>query len=209
MSYNERFSVITNLKSVTNVINFDDTDNSACDAISKVKQLYPDHHIIFANGGDRTSDNIPEMEMFEHDSQVSFIFGIGGDDKKNSSSWILNEWKHPSESRIWGKFITYYESEFTKVKRLLLEPNKSISMQYHTQRSELWFIESGSGIVSTLDQNNIESTLMELNTHDYYIVPVNTWHKLVNNGKEILSVIEIQYGKSCTESDIIRYQHNP
>jgi hypothetical protein len=43
------------------------------------------------NGGDRTKTNIPEMDV--EDNNIEFIFGVGGEDKKNSSSWILNKWK--------------------------------------------------------------------------------------------------------------------
>ncbi len=54
-----------------------------------LKCLYPYSQIIFANGGDRTKENIPEM-VFE---DVIFMFGVGGEDKKNSSSWILQKWE--------------------------------------------------------------------------------------------------------------------
>ena len=47
---------------------------------------------MFANGGDRTKDNIPEIDAFDKDPRVSFAFGVGGEDKKNSSSWILSQW---------------------------------------------------------------------------------------------------------------------
>jgi len=57
--------------------------------IKNVKMLYPYSQIIFANGGDRTNENIPEM-IFD---DVIFMFGVGGEDKKNSSSWILQKWE--------------------------------------------------------------------------------------------------------------------
>jgi hypothetical protein len=50
--------------------------------------LFPYSQIIFANGGDRTGENIPEM-VFD---DVIFTFGVGGNSKKNSSSWILQKW---------------------------------------------------------------------------------------------------------------------
>ena len=57
----ERIDIIQNLKAVDHCILFNDTENHAIEAIRNVKLMYPDHHIIFANGGDRTKDNIPEM----------------------------------------------------------------------------------------------------------------------------------------------------
>ena len=91
MPANERKSIIENLYQVHKVIEFDDTDNSAVDAIKKVKDMFPRDQIIFANGGDRTPDNIPEMIV----DNVEFVFGVGGTYKANSSSWILNEWRAP------------------------------------------------------------------------------------------------------------------
>ena len=60
--------------------------------IQKVLELY-ESDVVFANGGDRTHDNIPEVEQFKDNPKVSFEFGVGGDDKKNSSSWILANWR--------------------------------------------------------------------------------------------------------------------
>jgi hypothetical protein len=75
---------------VDDIIAFNDDDNSAKQAIITLRKLYPDAHIVFANGGDRTKENIPEMDI--DDPNLSFVFGVGGEDKKNSSSWILKKW---------------------------------------------------------------------------------------------------------------------
>jgi cytidyltransferase-like protein len=90
LSSNEREIILSNLKSVDKVITFDDRDNSAKDAIIKTRALYPTATILFVNGGDRTKTNIPEMDV--KDDNVEFVFGVGGEDKKNSSSWILKKW---------------------------------------------------------------------------------------------------------------------
>lgn len=201
MPFDERISIASNLKDVMMAIGFDDTDGSAKDAIRKVRQMFPKKRIVFANGGDRTKENIPEMDI--DDDNVEFIFGVGGENKKNSSSWILSDWKAPSEERIWGKFLNYYESEQSKVKRLLIAPGKSISMQYHTKRSEFWFVEEGVGRVFTME-NDVEVDEGLLQKHDSVFVPVERWHRLENVGDTDLCIIEIQYGEKCTEEDIVR-----
>ena len=91
LTWDERAAIISELKPVTGVLSFDDSDNTAINAIIKALSINLNNHVIFANGGDRGKDNIPEM-AFESD-RVSFAFGIGGDDKKNSSSWILKNWE--------------------------------------------------------------------------------------------------------------------
>jgi mannose-6-phosphate isomerase-like protein (cupin superfamily) len=108
-----------------------------------------------------------------------------------------------SESRVWGKFETYYESKESKVKRLIIEPSKSISMQYHSRRAEFWFVESGVGKIYTL-VNDQEVFQRLLNKHEYYRVDVGKWHRLENIGNSDLEIIEIQYGEECTEEDIVR-----
>lgn len=93
MPWIDRYSVVNSIKGVDGVFDFDDSDGSAKDAIRTVREMYPLANIIFANGGDRTSSNIPEMDV--GDKNITFVFGVGGEDKKNSSSWILNNWsKH-------------------------------------------------------------------------------------------------------------------
>lgn len=90
LTWDERECIISSLRMVDMVLHFDDSDNSAKDAILKARQLFTTKHIIFANGGDRTKDNIPEMSL--KDNNLTFAFGVGGDYKKNSSSWILEKW---------------------------------------------------------------------------------------------------------------------
>ena len=90
MSCIERHIVLSSIRYVDLAFSFLDDDNSAIDAIRTVRAMAPDEPIIFANGGDRTNLNIPEMKCGI--DNVEFVFGVGGTNKKNSSSWILNNW---------------------------------------------------------------------------------------------------------------------
>jgi D-beta-D-heptose 7-phosphate kinase/D-beta-D-heptose 1-phosphate adenosyltransferase len=90
MPWHERHMILANLRSVDDVFAFNDNDGTAIDAIRTIREANPDCTIIFANGGDRTKENIPEMNCGVDD--IEFVFGVGGSDKKNSSSWILNKW---------------------------------------------------------------------------------------------------------------------
>ncbi len=65
---------------------------SAINALYKIKNKYPDAHYIFVMVVIE-KDNIPEMEV----EGIDFVFSVGGDDKKNSSSWILKNWQYDSE----------------------------------------------------------------------------------------------------------------
>lgn len=87
----ERMAIMGELRSIDVLISFDDSDGTAVDAIKRVLEIYPKDEVIFANGGDRTLDNIPEMSV--ESDRLTFVFGVGGEDKKNSSSWILAKYK--------------------------------------------------------------------------------------------------------------------
>ena len=90
MTITERMSIIKELKCVDLAIEFRDDDNSACDAIKMALEIYD--KVLFCNGGDRGSVNTPEYNEYRNDNRVEFKFGVGGTDKKNSSSWILKKW---------------------------------------------------------------------------------------------------------------------
>ena len=90
MPIKERMSVIRELRMVDSAVAFNDDNNSSIDLIKKALVLFDD--VLFANGGDRTQDNIPEIDEFDKDPRVQFAFGVGGSHKQNSSSWILKKW---------------------------------------------------------------------------------------------------------------------
>ena len=91
MNVGERMSIIKELRCVDLAIEFRDKDDSACDAIKMALEVYD--NVLFCNGGDRGSMNTPEYDRYKDDDRVEFKFGVGGENKKNSSSWILEKWK--------------------------------------------------------------------------------------------------------------------
>lgn len=92
-SLTTRRAILENLKGVIDVLEFDDSDNSASDGIRKARKKYPAERLVFANGGDRGKDNIPEIPACK-ECGVELKFGVGGNTKQNSSSWILKDWKN-------------------------------------------------------------------------------------------------------------------
>ena len=86
----ERAEIIRHFDMVDAVISWDDADDSALGAIAKCLEI--SEKVIFCNGGDRMKSNIPEVLGYSDDPRVEFKFAIGGDDKMNSSSWILNDY---------------------------------------------------------------------------------------------------------------------
>ena len=87
-SWEERAKIIRHLNMVNAVISWDDEDDSACGAIAKCLEIA--ETVIFANGGDRGKGNTPEVDKYGDHPRVEFTWCIGGNDKMNSSSWILH-----------------------------------------------------------------------------------------------------------------------
>lgn len=199
----ERTAIIRNIKGVDFVIDFDDKDNTAKHAIWMVRQSYPQDPIIFANGGDRTASNIPEMDIV--DSNLEFVFGVGGEDKKNSSSWILEEWKSPKTERPWGYYRVLHENgKEVKVKELTVNPGQCLSMQKHEKRAEHWFIAEGNAEVYTLNRSTDVELLGVFHKHQSLHIKKSEWHQICNPGNVPLKIVEIQYGTDCVEEDIER-----
>ena len=202
MPWNERLCIINNLSMVDEVYTFDDDDGSAKHFIQQARAHYPDAELVFANGGDRTKDNIPEMDVI--DSNLSFVFGVGGEDKKNSSSWILQEWKAPKTERQWGYYRVLHEVPGLKVKELTVNPGCSLSMQRHSLRAEYWIVSEGQATVNRATPLDFELPPALLEKHDQLHVAIQEWHQLTNPYEHPLKIVEIQYGEQCIEEDIER-----
>ena len=85
--WTERADILRHLDMVDAVISWDDSDDSAKGAIAKCLEI--SEKVIFCNGGDRIKSNIPEVMGYSDDHRVEFKYAIGGEEKENSSSWIL------------------------------------------------------------------------------------------------------------------------
>ena len=135
---------------------------------------------------------------------VQFEFSVGGDEKINSSSDILNNWQNNHEIRRWGKFFNLLTDDNVKVKELILHPGKEISFQRHFKRNEIWFISKGECIVRHSKSEPEDAFEKNLAKHDLYLVDKNDWHQLKNPSKDSCHIIEIQYGDETIETDIER-----
>jgi cytidyltransferase-like protein len=198
MPWKERAAILESIRGVDEVWAFNDADNSARDLIRQIRNAYPKAQLIFANGGDRVEGNVPEQDLQESDRLLSFAFGVGGEDKANSSSWILERWMHERQDRPWGHYDVLKNYPGCKLKELVVGPNRCLSYQRHVFRSELWFVREGTG------KAIIDNKVVFLYTGQYVVIPAGAWHQLINSGADPLSIIEIQYGDRCVEEDIER-----
>ena len=104
------------------------------------------------------------------------------------------------EQRPWGTYEVIREDSNSKVKQIIVEPNKRLSYQTHEKRSEYWVIVSGTGTV-TLD--GINSVCIG---GDAFVIEQGTAHRIENTGTEELVFIEVQLGIYFGEDDIVRIE---
>ena len=84
MPWEERAEIMGNIKGVKVVTSVNDSDGTVCEALRRHRPS------AFANGGDRKKNNTPEMEVCD-DLGIQMLWGIGGKDKPQSSSWLVNK----------------------------------------------------------------------------------------------------------------------
>jgi len=101
------------------------------------------------------------------------------------------------EKRPWGEFEVLAEGDNWKVKRLTINPGHRLSLQMHKHRSETWVITNGVGEVTASDETRIEEKGIG---HVYYL-PRQAKHRITNNGKIPLELIEVQRGEYFGEDD--------
>ena len=203
MPIDERIEIISYLRMVESVFSFDDSDDTANKAISYVlEKIQDEDKIIFANGGDRNLESTPESLNFDKNQKVKFIYGVGGSDKKNSSSKILEDWKNTKTQRSWGWYRAFDEKKGIKVKELVIGPNSSLSDQRHFKRSEHWYVLEGNCKLLLEEEN--QKREINLKPHETINIDRGTWHKAINEKEKSCYVLEVQYGEECIEEDIER-----
>ena len=104
----------------------------------------------------------------------------------------------PSSVRPWGSYHILGEAERYKIKRIVIEPGKRLSLQYHLHRSEHWVVVRGTAWVSI---DGRESFVHEGRS---VFIPKGGRHRLGNQGKIPLEIIEVQCGEYVGEDDIVR-----
>ena len=106
--------------------------------------------------------------------------------------------EHSFEYRPWGYFENLYEDHFCKVKRIVVNPNQRLSLQYHLHRSEHWLVTKGVASVF------LDEKIKTLKTGMSIDIPKKSKHYIHNKTKTPLIIIETQLGTYFGEDDIIR-----
>lgn len=167
-----------------------DEDTSACTVLRRVRPH------VFTKGGDRNApENIPEWDVCQ-ELHIDVKTNVG-EAKRWSSSWFTT--KPVPVQRPWGSYTILEKGYNFKVKRLVIAPGASLSLQMHHQRDEHWTIVRGIAGVSLGERG------LTLTINQSLFIPNKTKHRLVNLGAEPLEIIEVQVGSYLGEDDIVRF----
>lgn len=109
---------------------------------------------------------------------------------------------HRTVYRPWGTYTTLEEGPGFKIKRIVVRPGASLSLQMHHHRSEHWVVVSGVAKVVKDDQELL------LASNQSTFIPAGHKHRLSNPGVLELVLIEVQSGDYLGEDDIVRFEDN-
>jgi mannose-1-phosphate guanylyltransferase/mannose-6-phosphate isomerase len=107
---------------------------------------------------------------------------------------------HRKVHRPWGWYDSIDNGPRHQVKRILVKPGASLSLQMHHHRAEHWIVVSG-----TAEVTNGDKVIMLTENQSTYI-PLGQTHRLANPGKVPLEIIEVQSGSYLGEDDIVRFE---
>ena len=168
------------------------------DLVDKIRSENSEATICFCNGGDRKDEESIREASVCNELGVDLVFGVGGDEKQASSSDLLEAYSTTVVERPWGMYRVLGSTPDYVIKELILEPGKSISLQYHKHRAEHWVVLSGVGEV----QINNEHTVISKNKV-VHVEPLQI-HQVTNTGHIPLRIVEVWTGEFLAEDDIVR-----
>jgi mannose-1-phosphate guanylyltransferase/mannose-6-phosphate isomerase len=109
---------------------------------------------------------------------------------------------HRKVHRPWGWYDSIDAGPQFQVKRIMVKPGASLSLQLHRHRAEHWIVVSGVAEVVNGEQ------LLTLGQNQSTYIPLGQKHRLSNPGTEALEIIEVQLGSYLGEDDIVRFDDN-
>ncbi len=141
----------------------------------------------------------PDAMLIAHKDHAQDVKHIVGQLKaKSHTAHLLHQTVH----RPWGTYTTLENGERFKIKRIVVKPGASLSLQMHHHRSEHWIVVSGMAVVV----NDTQELMLNINESTF--IRAGHKHRLKNPGVIDLVLIEVQSGDYLGEDDIVRFEDN-
>jgi mannose-1-phosphate guanylyltransferase len=138
----------------------------------------------------------PDAILVAHRDHLQRVKEVVGELKaRGHEAYML----HKTVSRPWGSYTVLEEGPGFKIKRIVVKPGASLSLQMHHHRSEHWVVVQGTARVTRGDD------VFDIAANQSTYIPVETRHRLENPAAETLAIIEVQCGEYLGEDDIVRF----
>ena len=139
----------------------------------------------------------PDALLVAHHDQVQDVKKVAQQLKlARHETYLL----HKTVVRPWGTYTVLEEGPGFKIKRIVVKPRASLSLQMHHHRSEHWVVVSGTAKVTNGEQELL------VRTNESTFIPAGHRHRVENPGKVDLVMIEVQSGNYLGEDDIVRFE---
>lgn len=160
--------------------------------------IYSDNRNIAVLGVDNlVIVDSPDAILVSKKGESSKIQDFVNKQQTQNPTLFENPWL---EHRPWGSFRVIKNEANTKVKELIVLPNKRLSLQSHKHRAEHWIVTKGQATVQLDDE------FIELNEGQSIDILKEQRHRLENKTQSEIKLIEVQFGTYLGEDDIIRYE---
>ena len=140
---------------------------------------------------------MPDAVLVAHKDKVQIIKKVDSD---LAQLGIRQATLLPKDHRPWGSFESLALGDRFQVKRIVVHPGGSLSLQSHHHRSEHWIVVQGTAKVT------VQSEVTFLTEGQSTFIPVGAVHRMENPGKIPMILIEVQIGAYLGEDDIIRFE---
>lgn len=195
---------------------FDWSDIGSFDALSDIIQkrdlhqkkhvLLDSQNVFMHSASDKliAASGVEDLIIVENEDCILVQKKGHSEDVKNVVDYLKeNDYKEVDHNimgyRPWGKYRVLVDAPNHKVKKIIVYPGASLSLQSHNRRSEHWVVVRGTAKVINGDQE------IELHENESTYIPATHKHRLSNPSQDDLEIIEVQTGDYFEEDDIIRY----
>lgn len=183
-----------------------DAQGNKCNTSSNCQPIVIDSHNTYIDAKDRLVAAIGLENVVIIDTPDALL--VADKSKSQEVRQVVNQLKaagheahkiHRTAVRPWGTYTVLGEGPGFKIKRVVVKPGQSLSLQMHHHRSEHWVVVSGTANITVGET----TTLMSQNESTY--IPIGYKHRLENPGIIDLVLIEVQCGSYLGEDDIVRF----
>lgn len=173
-------------------------------SIGDVKILDTSNSLIFSNKRLVGAVGVDDLIVIETDDAVFLSKRGNGQDVKKLLVELEKDHReevleHSEIIRPWGRYRVLEKSERYKIKKILVNPKETLSLQMHHHRTEHWVVIRGTAEVT------VDNKTYFVHEGESTFVPKSTLHRLANRGKVPLEIIEVSNGEYVGEDDIERF----